>query len=50
MGYWKDVESIARQWQVDRVFDPVMDAAERQRVRSIWHHALDRAKGWEPQG
>jgi glycerol kinase len=50
MGYWKDVESIARQWQVDRVFDPVMDAAERQRVRSNWHHALDRAKGWEPQG
>ena len=50
IGYWKDVESIARQWQVDRVFDPVMDAAERQRVRSIWHHALVRAKGWELQG
>ena len=50
MGYWQDVDSIERQWQVDRVFDPVMDAAERQRVRSIWHHALDRAKGWEAQG
>jgi glycerol kinase len=50
MGYWKDVESIARQWEVDRVFEPGMDAAERQKVRSIWHHALDRAKGWEAKG
>ena len=24
VGYWKDVEAIARQWQVDRVFEPAM--------------------------
>ena len=49
VGYWDDVESIGRQWEIDRVFDPAMAAAERTRVRSVWHRALDRARGWEPQ-
>lgn len=49
VGYWKDVESVARQWQVDRVFTPVMDAAERAKVRATWRRALERASGWEQQ-
>jgi len=47
VGYWKDVESISKQWQIDRVFEPAMDAAERSRVRSVWHRAVDRARDWE---
>jgi len=46
VGYWTDKEAIARQWQVDRVFQPMMDAATRSKVRATWHKALGRAEGW----
>jgi glycerol kinase len=49
VGYWKDVESIGRQWQVDRVFEPAMSAAARAEVRATWRRALTRAGGWEQQ-
>jgi glycerol kinase len=47
VGYWPDVETIARQWQVDRVFEPQMDAKTRSHVRVRWHKALGRAQDWE---
>jgi glycerol kinase len=50
VGYWPDKESIARQWQVDRVFKPKMDADTRAKVRETWHNALGRAKGWNREG
>jgi glycerol kinase len=46
VGYWPDKETIAKQWQVDRVFKPTMDASTRNKVREIWHKALGRAQGW----
>ncbi len=50
VGYWPDKETIARQWQVDRVFKPRMDASTRSKVREIWHKALQRAQGWAREG
>ncbi|MES2390620.1 MAG: glycerol kinase GlpK [Acidobacteriota bacterium] len=50
VGFWKDIETIGRQWEIDRVFKPQMDAAERTRVRGIWHRALKRAGEWEQAG
>ena len=47
VGYWPDIETIARQWQVDRVFEPQIDAAARGKVRALWHKALGRAQDWE---
>lgn len=47
VGYWPNVESIARQWQMDRVFSPKIDAAARSNVRNLWHKALVRAQDWE---
>ncbi len=46
VGYWPDKETIARQWQVDRIFKPQTDAEERRRVRATWHKALGRACNW----
>ncbi len=45
VGYWPDKETIAKQWQVDRVFTPKMDAYTRSHVREIWRTALGRARG-----
>ena len=50
VGYWPDKEAIARQWQVDRVFEPKMDKATRKKVRETWHKALGRAEGWTREG
>ena len=46
VGYWPDKETIARQWQMDRVFKPEMDTASRGKVRAAWRKALGRAEGW----
>jgi len=47
VGYWKDQQQIATQWQVDRRFAPAMKAAERKRLEAGWQKALERAKRWE---
>jgi glycerol kinase len=48
VGYWKDLDSIARQWQVEKVFEPKMPRAQVEELRSRWNEALSRAKDWEP--
>ena len=46
-GFWKDQAEIAKQWQVDRTFDPAMKPAQREKLRGQWNKALDRARKWE---
>jgi glycerol kinase len=46
VGYWPDKETIARQWQVDRVFKPAMEKSARDKVRATWKKALTRAREW----
>jgi glycerol kinase len=46
VGYWPDKETISRQWQVDRVFKPMMEAKARETVRAQWKRALSRAGAW----
>lgn len=50
VGYWKDVESISKQWKVEKVFEPKMARARVEELRSRWNAALERAKGWEGRG
>jgi glycerol kinase len=47
VGYWPDQDTIARQWQADRAFEPNIKADERESRRAAWRRALDRARGWE---
>src|SRR5438552_17318954 len=46
VGFWKNQAEIARQWQVDRRFEPAMQAADRKRMTTSWTRALERAKAW----
>ncbi len=46
VGYWPSKEAIAGQWQIDRTFQPSIEAQQRERVRATWRRALDRAKAW----
>jgi glycerol kinase len=47
VGYWPDQETIARQWQADRKFEPSLTEDERKSRRAGWTRALDRARAWE---
>ncbi|HEV7926788.1 MAG TPA: glycerol kinase GlpK [Verrucomicrobiae bacterium] len=48
VGYWKSIGSIAKQWQVEKMFEPKMPRSQVGELRSRWNAALLRAKGWEP--
>ncbi|MCP3958927.1 MAG: glycerol kinase GlpK [bacterium] len=47
VGYWRSVDEIAENWRVDRRFEPRMPESETRALRSRWHEAVERAKGWE---
>lgn len=47
VGYWQGTEEITRLWQVDRVFQPQMDATERKRRLNRWRRAVERSRAWE---
>ena len=46
VGYWKSPAEIATQRQIERRFEPSMDAAQAKELRHNWTRAVDRAKGW----
>lgn len=44
-GVWKNRDEIRTHWAIDRRFEPSMEAARRQRLRSQWAEAVQRALG-----
>ncbi len=49
VGFWSSAEAIAEQWKAERTFEPQMTDAARDRMRSRWRKALERAASWEEQ-
>jgi glycerol kinase len=47
VGYWGSQDEITEQWQVDRRFTPSLHETAVEELRSGWHRALERARGWE---
>lgn len=46
-GLYSNREDIARQWQVDRRFEPAMSRDQAMSLRNCWSRAVERARGWE---
>jgi glycerol kinase len=46
VGFWKSGDEIAKQWQIERRFEPMMPEARVRELRGRWTQALERAKGW----
>ena len=46
VGYWPDAAVLERQWQLDRRFDPELPAAQADALKSRWHEAVARSRGW----
>jgi len=47
VGYWKSLDGIAKQWKVEKTFEPKMPKSRVAEMRSRWDEALERAKDWE---
>jgi glycerol kinase len=49
VGYWKNVEEIQQQWQVDKSFDPAMDDGKRNELVNGWQRAVKASIAWANQ-
>jgi len=42
VGFWKDIDELKRQWQVERTFEPAADSAEVEAAKKGWADAVSR--------
>ncbi len=46
VGYWKSIEDIQQQWQIDKTFSPAMDNDTRNQLTFGWQRAVNTTIGW----
>ncbi len=46
VGFWRDLEEIARLWRPERTFEPQMPAARRDELYAGWQRAVQCAMAW----
>ena len=46
IGYWREGAQIDAQWKAERLFEPRMQADQRDRLRVHWRRAVARAQEW----
>jgi glycerol kinase len=46
VGFWQSLEEIARNWRVERRFEPSMSRDEAEKKLARWSLAVERARGW----
>ncbi len=46
VGYWSNMEEIQEQWQVDKIFEPLIDEAQRNALSKDWRRAIKATKTW----
>jgi glycerol kinase len=44
--YWKSMDDIIKQWQIDKTFVPVMPPEETDSLIQGWHRAVKAAEAW----
>ncbi|KYO65473.1 glycerol kinase GlpK [Thermovenabulum gondwanense] len=49
VGYWNSMDEIAKKWQIDREFKPVMEEETRNKLYTGWKKAVKRALDWEKE-
>ena len=46
VGFWENLDDLRQNWQVDKVWEPQMDEATRERLYKGWLKAVERTFGW----
>ena len=44
--FWSSPQEIARQWRIERRFEPALPRSQADRLKERWREAVSRAKGW----
>ncbi|WP_454193402.1 glycerol kinase GlpK [Paenibacillus sp. Marseille-Q7038] len=47
VGFWSSCEEISEQWASERIFEPVMEEEERERLYSGWQRAVHAAMAFK---
>ncbi len=50
VGYWSNMEEIQEQWQVDKIFTPLIDDAQRSELSKDWRRAIKATRTWADDG
>ena len=50
VGYWKNIEDIQHQWQVDKTFSPSLDEDKRNELVKGWQRAVKASISWANEG
>ena len=45
-GYWKGMDDLRKQWQIERTFTPLMRHGETEPLTEGWQRAVRAAKAW----
>lgn len=46
-GFWKSQDEIARQWALEKTFEPAMSETQRDSLYAGWKRSVERARDWE---
>ena len=49
VGYWNNMDEIAKNWAIDKTFDPVISAEEQNKKVKKWHKAVEYTRAWEKE-
>lgn len=47
VGYWKDKQEIAKQWVVEKTFEPEMDEQQREGLYTGWQKAVEATRAFK---
>jgi len=50
VGYWEGTDELRSHWQVDREFEPEMDADDADEMYDRWQDAVERSLDWAVEG
>ncbi|MEM1582099.1 MAG: glycerol kinase GlpK [Candidatus Bathyarchaeia archaeon] len=46
VDYWSSLSEISSMWKAERIFEPVMSEAEREKLYKVWKKAVERSLSW----
>ena len=49
VGFWKDREELKKRWSLDRLYEPDMDGATREKLLRGWRAAVECTKLWKAE-
>ena len=45
-GYWEDIDSIRKQWKIDKTFTPQLPPERVREMLHYWHKAVNASRHW----